>query len=388
MKKALRIVAAFVALAVLIWLAFGEMLSPERVATHEVARGEAIAAVYGSGTAEPVRVLTIRAPVSGVWTNVSVEEGALVGVEQMLGQIEVAGLARDLERAEIELAVAQEREVSVPGVRALRAESAAVDARIELTERELERVSALIGRGIEQERTRDRLRAELAELEAQRDALRARRRDAEQGVDLDTERQRVLVLQARDLLNRTYLRAPFDGLVLDRLVEPQEWVQQGTALMRLGDNSDFVVEAEIDESDVGRVEVGSEALVSFYALEDRTFEATVNEVATSANRERGTFDVTLALSEPMTGLRPGVSAEVNIITERIENALLVPNGAIDGASIWLLDGRRVRRVEPTWGVRGTTHTQALDTLEEGDEVVVRPPTGLEEGARVRRKRAR
>lgn len=207
-------------------------------------------------------------------------------------------------------------------------------------------------------------------------------------MDLDRERHRVLVQQAHDLLDRTYLRAPFDALVLARFVEPQEWVQQGAVLLQLGDISEFVVEAEIDESDVGRVERGSEALISFYAIDGKIFEATVTDVATGANRERGTFDVTLALHEEIASLRPGVSAEVNIITERVEDALLVPNAAIDHEGLWRVDNRRVTFVSPSWGIRGATHTQILDGLDEGDVVVLRPPADLKEGARIRRRESR
>ena len=383
MKSVVRISAAMFLLLVLLWIAFGDALRPRAVTTATLGLGEGVAAVYGSGTAEPVRVLTIRAPASGIWTNVSVDDGSVIAVEQMVGQIEVAGLQEDLERAEIDLAAAEDREEAVPGVRALRAESAAVDARIELTELEIDRVDGLVDRGIESVQTLDRLRAELEELESQQDALRARRRDAEQGVELDTERQRVLVRQARQLLERTYLRAPLDGLVLERLVEPGEWVQQGAPLLRIADVSELVVEAEIDESDVQRVELGSEALVSFYALEGAPIAATVVEIATDANRDRGTFDVVLQLDVATERLRPGLSAEVNIITHRSPNALLVPNAALDGGVVWVVVDGRARPREPELGIRGATHAEVLSGLESDEVVILRPPPGLSDGQRVR-----
>ncbi len=374
-----------IAAAVLIaaWFAFGDLLAPPQVETCAVVQGDAVSAVYGSGTAEPVRTLTIRAPASGTWTGVTANEGDRVEVEQVLGQVRVPGLTQDLARAQVDLDAAEERESVTPGVRALRAESAAVAARIELAQLELDRSSALVERGIGDARSVDRLRTELAGLQANASALRAQRRDAEQGTDEDTERQRILVQRAREMIENTSVRAPFAGHVLERFAEPSEWVQQGTPLMRLGDLTALHVEAEIDESDVDSVAVGSAAVLSFFSVEGERFDAVVTEISTDADRTRGTFAVELALSEPVEGLRPGQSAEVNIVTARVEDVPLVPNAALDADRVWQIRDGRLEEVRPEWGVRGTTHTEVRGGLDAGALLVLRPAADLRAGMRVR-----
>lgn len=67
MKRTASIGLVVVVVAGLVWAAFGDALRPVSVDTRPVTRGVAVAAVYGSGTVEPVRTLTLRAPVAGVW---------------------------------------------------------------------------------------------------------------------------------------------------------------------------------------------------------------------------------------------------------------------------------------------------------------------------------
>lgn len=388
MKRTASIGVVVVLVAGLVWAAFGDALRPVAVDVAPVTRGVAVAAVYGSGTVEPVRTITLRAPVAGDWQNVEVDAGSRVTVEERIGQLDVAGLTQDLQRAEVDLAAAEDRASSVPGVSALRAEAAAIDARIALARLELERADRLAERGVGQAQARDRLAAEVEALEAERSAASARRRDAAQGIEFDTDRYRLLVQRAQVLLERTIVRAPFDGIVLERLAEPGEWVAAGHPLVRIGDVSRFVIEAEIDEADVATVLVGQGAVVSFYVHPDDTYRAVVTGVATDANRDRDTFDVTLELDERVAGLRPGLSAEVNIVTAEQDDALLVPNAAFDGDAVWRVASGRVERVEPVVGIRGATHTRVVEGLDEGDSIVVQPPPDLADGARVRAEPAR
>jgi multidrug efflux pump subunit AcrA (membrane-fusion protein) len=365
------------------WFTFGDALRPLDVETATPTRGTAIDAVYGTGVTTPIRRAVLRAPIAGRWVDVTADEGDAVAVEASLGRIDVPSLPFELARAEIELFAAEDRESSVPGVRALRAESAAVTARRELAEAERERAIALHERGVESTGAIQRLETELRELDAQASALRARRRDAEQGTAWDTERQEILVEQARARLAESIVRAPFDGVILHRLAEPAEWVLAGHALLEIGDISALEVTAEIDESDIERVSLGAEAVVRFHAIDDEAFTARVLGLAAAASRERGTLELTLGIREHDPRLRPGLSAEVNVITRRIEGALLVPQRAEREGRVWIVDEGRARSVAVEVGVRGTDVVQIRAGLDGDERILLEPPLDLTEGARVR-----
>jgi RND family efflux transporter MFP subunit len=258
-----------------------------------------------------------------------------------------------------------------------------VTARRELAEAERERAIALHERGVESTGAIQRLETELRELDAQASALRARRRDAEQGTAWDTERQEILVEQARARLAESIVRAPFDGVILHRLAEPAEWVLAGHALLEIGDISALEVTAEIDESDIERVSLGAEAVVRFHAIDDEAFTARVLGLAAAASRERGTLELTLGIREHDPRLRPGLSAEVNVITRRIEGALLVPQRAEREGRVWIVDEGRARSVAVEVGVRGTDVVQIRAGLDGDERILLEPPLDLTEGARVR-----
>ncbi|MFO0675853.1 MAG: efflux RND transporter periplasmic adaptor subunit [Polyangiaceae bacterium] len=87
-------------------------------------------------------------------------------------------------------------------------------------------------------------------------------------------------------LSDTEVRAPMDGVVLARLVEPGELVPANGALFRLGDVSNLVLECAVDEADVGRLAVGKKAAVSLYAFPKRVFHGAVFAIFPDADRAK------------------------------------------------------------------------------------------------------
>jgi hypothetical protein len=135
-------------------------------------------------------------------------------------------------------------------------------------------------------------------------------------------------------LSRTIIRAPVDGVVIKRSIEPGQTVAVSLAapeLFLIAQNlRDMQVEVSVDEAEVSRLRVGQKATFTVDAFPGRTFEGSVTQVRKAALNVQNVITYTAlvsALNESQT-LLPGMTANVRVITDVRENVLKVPNAAL------------------------------------------------------------
>jgi HlyD family secretion protein len=171
--------------------------------------------------------------------------------------------------------------------------------------------------------TLDAARASLASAEAQ----------VKNGEAIVRQREAQLAA-ARVDLERTSIKAPVDGIVVKRSIEPGQTVAaslQAPELFVIAKNlSDMQVETSIDEADVGRVRVGQKAGFTVDAFAGRNFEGEVRQVRKAATVVSNvvTYTVVISAANPDLSLLPGMTANVRIITAQKDKALKVPNAAL------------------------------------------------------------
>jgi len=141
------------------------------------------------------------------------------------------------------------------------------------------------------------------------------RDDARAG--LETAQSRVALIESRltraeeDLQDAT-LKAPYDGSVSERLIEPSQQVTAGRTVFRIqGNNGGLEVEIAAPETIVGRLDIGTEHGVIFPSLSERAFEGTITEIASEATG-RNAYPVVLGLKDGPDRLKSGATAEVEL----------------------------------------------------------------------------
>jgi len=171
--------------------------------------------------------------------------------------------------------------------------------------------------------TRDGARAQAAAAAASARSAAARVRTAEANLR-----------QADVNMSRTIIRAPIDGVVLDRKVTIGQTVAaqfQAPDLFTLAQNLEHMqVEVAVDEADIGQVRQGAEATFTVDAFPQQTFTGKVTEVRKAAVNTQNviTYTVIVRTKNPELKLMPGMTATVGIETGSATNVLLVPNAAL------------------------------------------------------------
>jgi HlyD family secretion protein len=120
----------------------------------------------------------------------------------------------------------------------------------------------------------------------------------------------------------TVIRSPINGVVLEKLVDPNELVTPqsfggsrgpSTALMSVGDPQDLQVEIDLNEADLSKVSLGQSCRVSPEAYLDRSYEGVVAEIAPEASRQKGTLQIKVQIRNPDRYLTPELSAKVDFL---------------------------------------------------------------------------
>lgn len=194
----------------------------------------------------------------------------------------------------------------------------------------------------------------------------------------DAEREygetRERVHQLRRELEDLKLVSPVDGLVLRREAEIGETVQAGEAAFWVGSPKPLRITADVDEEDIGQVKLGQVALIKADAFPNRVFEGKVNEITPQGDPVNKVFRVRIALPDDAP-LMINMTVEVNIITERIPNALVIPAESESGSYVWQVINGKKQKTPVKTGIRNETQVQILEGLKEGDVISRKPPEG-------------
>ncbi len=407
MKKGLVTTLIITGVAVIAAAAFTSTRRAERRGTpvhaEAIERDDLVQIVSGTGRVRPVSEVSISANVSGRIVGLAVRSGDSVAAGQWLVRLDPTRYQAALAQAQAALASA---ETQVELAR----------ANLRQAEAEYRRVSELSRRGLV-------ATADLESAHATHD-VRAATLEASRN---DVRRARASVDQASDDLAKTTIESPLTGTVTELRKEQGEIALgadfQEDVLLVVADLDRMEVRFEVDENDIVNVSLDDSVGVEVDAFPDTVFPGRVREIATSASsRGAGTqesatvFEVRADLSAREPGLRPGMSATVDVYSERRDAALAVPIQAITARSAETLarweeppadeserEGEedleelieiafvveegvaRARRVET--GISGDTHLEILGGLEEGEQVITGPyrtlSRTLDDGERVR-----
>jgi HlyD family secretion protein len=226
------------------------------------------------------------------------------------------------------------------------------------------------------------LEAEVAVAEARlADAQREweRVKDGPSADDIRAAEARVAAAQAT--LEMAQVTAPFTGTITAVEVKPGDQVTAGTLAFRLDDLSQHLVDVDLSEVDINRINVGQPATLNFDAIPSVEYTGEVIEIGEVGTSIQGVvnFPVTLVLVNTNGEIKPGMTAAVNIVVDQLENVLQVPNRAvrvINGQRVvYLLQAGQVTPVAITLGVSSDLYSEVIEgDLKAGEQVVLNPPT--------------
>ncbi len=321
---------------------------PVPVQTEPVRRGTAEETVRGTATVEARHQLLLVAESGGTLRRVLVEEGDAVQPGQLLAEIDNPDLALT------------------------RSNAAHLVARLK---RELADLEPLVAKGYAPRQSADELRAQLQEAQSQ-------------------------LQRAQHQLQLLQVRAGLQGVVASRSVQPGQQIAPGAALFTLVDPLHLQASLHVAADALARLREGAPVLATVPALgPEHRFLGSVRLISPVVNPQTGTVKLTVDLptrpqldTPDAPALRPGLLAELRVVTARRDDALLAPRRAItweenqplvfvaapDGDDAWT-----ARRTRVTLGASADDTVEITQGLSEGQRLIVVGQAGLKDGTPVR-----
>jgi HlyD family secretion protein len=208
-------------------------------------------------------------------------------------------------------------------------------------------------------------------------ARNAARRQEIAAAEATVKQMEASLKMARIRLAQSVLRAPFRGLITHTFVNVGEFVAIGKPIAHLVDPHSLYVKAVVDEADALKVRVGQQALVTMDVFQGKRLDGHVIEISpviSSARQESRTSEVKIQLDDPSVALKPGFSADIEIVVEEVPNVLRLPTHVIlereRGKYVHVVSDGRVHERPIRIGASNWDFTQIVSGLAEGDRVII------------------
>jgi HlyD family secretion protein len=315
--------------------------APLKIRTTTVERGPIRSLISTNGKVEPIQNFEAHAPIATTVKHLLVKEGDHVRKGQLLLQLDDSDLRSQASRAQAQIRAAQadQSDLTTGGTReeVLTLDSDLIKARatrdsaqrnLDALKRLQQQGAASAGEVLQAEQTLQRAQTDLALLQqkqkdrySQPEVARVKAVGAEAQAAYDA---------VEDELDKSTVRAPFDGIVYAVPVKQGAYVQTGDLLLQEGDLSKMIVRSFVDEPDIGRLSDGQKIEVTWDAMPDRIWDGTVNSVPSTVklHGSRNVGEVTCAVDNHDLRLLPNVNVGVTIITAEKNDVLTLSREAV------------------------------------------------------------
>ena len=369
MKKIIVIIAVVAVLAAAVYVWRSNKGNDVKFRTEKVVMGDITSAVTASGTVNAVTTVLVGTQVSGTVKEIFVDFNSPVKKNQIIAQIDPATFESQVDQARAGLLLAK--------ANLERSEASLADS-----QRSMNRSKELFSRNLIARSDLDSAETNFLTAKAQVTASKAQVSQAE-----------ATLRTAETNMRYTKIISPVDGIVVSRSVDVGQTVaasfQTPTLFTIAQDLTKMQIDTNVDEADIGRIKTDMDVDFTVDAYPETTFKGKVFQVRNAPISVQNvvTYDVVVKVSNPELKLKPGMTANVAIITSTHSNVLKLPKSALRfspdaqgktrgpkqqrGPGVWVLENNAPKRVAVTIGISDGMHSELLSgDLKEGQEVIV------------------
>lgn len=360
-KKLLIIVGIVLVVIVIVYLNIAsDATRTTKVQAEDAQLRELVEMVSASGRIQPQTKVNITSEVTGEIISLAAKEGSYAGRGDVLAVLDTVRLRSEVDQA---LYALTEVEARLEGAKATHDQA----------EEEYQRQQKLYANDLTSETAFNDAKYRYLNAKASYDATKAQAKQLE-----------ARYTQQLDNLSKAIIVAPMDGIItfvdceVGEIAPAQTAFTQGKTLMTISNLSVFEVEVEVDETEINKVELNQSVDIEVDAFPDTVFAGEVVEIGNTAlvtgmgTQDQSTnFNVKVIFNDPNVRIRPGMSATVDIITNRKEDVLSIPYSCIVMRSLNIDSLERARTEGET---RESTSVVAEVHAAEGDQAGSSPDT--------------
>lgn len=334
--------------------------------TQKIENGDIMESITASGTINPLSTVSVGSQASGRIAEIYVDYNSVVKKGQLLALIGQENAKANVQQREAALEIAK-------------AQVAVEENNIKYYKKALNRISKLNASKYSTEKDLEAAERDYDNSVAQLALEQAQVKQAQASLD-----------SAKTELSYTEIKAPVDGIVISKAVEVGQTVAASFETPEIfsvaEDLTKMQIEASVVEADIAKVKEGQKVRFTVDSYADDYFYGVVTQVRNEATTTSNvvTYTVVIGIDNTEMKLKPGMTANVEIITAEEKDVMLVPNQALrfyiddsDNAKrykdrgVWIMKNGKPERVTVKIGVSDDDNTQILESsLKIGDAVII------------------
>lgn len=196
----------------------------------------------------------------------------------------------------------------------------------------------------------------------------ARRQLAQFQIQLqnDQNKNAINVKLSQKNLEDYAISSEFNGQLFDLPVKEGTFVTPQMALATIGKTNDFLLELDVDENDMVRVQIGQKMLITMDSYKNQVFEAIVSKIYPIMDEKSRTFKLEAQFTKAPPKLYPNLTAEANIVIKTKKNAVIIPKEYLFDGSYVLVNKDEKRKVRI--GLSDYKKVEILEGLHQGETI--------------------
>ena len=366
MSKKIIIICVILLIAILIVVGILSKGKKTFYETDELKKCTISQTVEASGTIYPVNTVSVGSTVSGLIKEIYVDFNSVVKKGQVLAQIDPAIFEATVKQQHAAIVNAQ-------------ANLAKLQANADYSRKTFNRYQNLYKRNFisksDLDQAKSTYQADMAQIEAAKAQI------------IQAQAQYKTALTNLDY---TKITAPVDGMIISRKIDVGQPVAasfQAPELFTIAqDLKKMQIEVNVSEADIGKVEKGQSVIYTLDGYPDSEFYGKVTQVRISPTTVSNvvTYSVIVEVENEDLKLKPGMTANVQIVTKKVENVYCVSNSALkvninekneimkyENPGIWILENKTPKRVEVEIGISDDEKTQIISNkLKQSDKIII------------------
>lgn len=366
MKKYLIYIIALLAIVGISYKLLNRSTGGTVYKTQKIENGDIMESITASGTINPLSTVSVGSQASGRIAEIYVDYNSVVKKGQLLALIDQENAKATVQQREAALEIAK-------------AQVAVEENNIKYYKKALNRISKLNASKYSTEKDLEAAERDYDNSVAQLALEQAQVKQAQASLD-----------SAKTELSYTEIKAPVDGIVISKAVEVGQTVAASFETPEIfsvaEDLTKMQIEASVVEADIAKVKEGQKVRFTVDSYADDYFYGVVTQVRNEATTTSNvvTYTVVIGIDNTEMKLKPGMTANVEIITAEEKGVMLVPNQALrfyiddsDNAKrykdrgVWIMKNGKPERVTVKIGVSDDDNTQILESsLKIGDAVII------------------
>jgi len=376
-KKRYIVIAIIVIVLVLTFGIILKLKNAPKYITAPVTKRTITQVVEASGTINPVNTVSVGSTVSGLISAIYVDFNSVVKKGELLAEIDPRTFQATVDQ-------------NIAAVNNAQAALDEVSAALEMSTKTYNRYKNLYGRNFiprsELDQAESTYKTDLARVKAARFKI---------------EQAQAQYENSLVNLNYTKIIAPVDGMIIARKIDlgqPVAATLQAPELFTIAqDLEEMQIEVNVSEADIGEVKEGQDVIYTLDGYPNTDFKGHVTQVRISPTTVSNvvTYSVIVKVANPDMKLKPGMTANVSIITSQVDDALCVPNRALkftpennqkkfENQGLWVSERGNLHRIDVKLGASDDNYTQVISNeIEEGTQVAVSNANAKKKQTRMR-----